>query len=203
MVGVCTSQIFLVLTLHPKKARQQVLSKKNYVPWSVRCKPFLLFARLPIEITDSKSPHTNSPRWSKPPSRRCFLNLRIYTLIHENSLQVFYYPHTVMFLKLVRIKVIFVGAALDAVGNPRVIEITYDERGGSQKFRSRSLVPGLMIACRQSRAVMLRFYTKFPRFGRAKETFINWEKDIVYFEGEKQLIALIHSGPHVIKKKLV
>jgi hypothetical protein len=73
---------------------------------------------------------------------------------------------------------IYLEAALDT--EARVIEVIRKRN----KYRSQSLVPALLHACKESRAAARKVYSQLPNFGHVRihdKTYVNWEKDIIFF----------------------
>ena len=94
---------------------------------------------------------------------------------------------------------IFSQAAIDT--DARVIEVVHRPRGDADKFPSKSLVSALLHTCSESRAAARKIYSALPTFGDPRiyrDTFVNWEKDVIFFRNTHDLGDLAEFGSHVI-----
>lgn len=114
----------------------------------------------------------------------------------KNERQIF-----TLFAKLPKeLQLKIIKAALD---EPRLIEVQYKHRN---EYRSRTLVPGLLHTSREIRGEIINKcgYDRFPASGETpsvKHTFINWEKDILFFNTFASLRGFASAAPDVVKHK--
>jgi len=93
-------------------------------------------------------------------------------------------------------------AALDA--EVRVVEVQVKQTEGRSTYRSRTLAPALMHTCSLTRNLAMSTYDRLPTSGVTpsfKYTFVNWEKDIIFFHTLANLRTFASGRPDLVKDK--